>query len=351
MEMTAPFSASSNNMLLELHSMVTGNMWLDLIRKNGQFNLTTVYENWELNNSPEDKPDADHVVIRPDGKWRVVSDSTERRNVVCVTNGKTLDDLTACKENTDGCTKTSRYNWAAWSSCSESDELGYESASKSVCSCSTWNYCGDISHTAKTRRRSCNEQVNEPTSITIELGHSTRKEMITQKPVKVYKVEKCVGQDCSKEQLTTLRDSCESGWTMYKIENQYKCIKLVDSGSVPASEAKKQCKSEMAQVPAPITQQQFEDYASVFKPMNTDHARMWIGINDLKNEGTFININTGQSWTKPASVRSSIDGNDNNNYLSMGVDQTTGEPGLEDVDSDFSSTSLLCERDLGNRYI
>ena len=138
---------------------------------------------------------------------------------------------------------------------------------------------------------------------------------------------------------------------MYKIENQYKCIKLVDGGSVPASEAKKQCKSEMAQVPAPMTQQQFEDYASVFKPMNTDHARMWIGINDLENEGTFININTGQTWTKPASVRSSIDGNDNNNYLFMGVDQTTGEPGLEDVDSDFSSTSLLCERDLGNRYV
>ena len=166
--------------------------------------------------------------------------------------------------------------------------------------CST-NY---TSPAAKIRRKSCKQQVNEPTSITIEIGHSTSKDMITQKPVKLYKVEKCVGQDCSKEQLTTLSDSCESGWTMHKIVNKYKCIKLVDGGNVPASEAQQKCQSEMAQVPVPITQQQLEDYAAIFKPMNTGHPRMWIGINDLETEGTFININTGQTRTVPASVGS-----------------------------------------------
>ena len=349
MEMAAPFSASSNSMVLELHSMVTGNVWLDLIRQNGQFNLTTAYANWELNNSPEDKPEAEHVVIRSDGKWRVVSDSTERRNVVCVTNGKTIEDLTACHDNTNGCTKTSRYNWAAWSSCSKSDELGYQSAAKSVCSCPTWNYCDDISHTAKTRRKLCNEQVNEPTSITIEIGHSTRKDMITQKPVKVYKVEKCVGQDCSKEQLIMLQDSCESGWTMHKIENKYKCIKLVESGNSIASEAQQKCRSEMAQVPVPMNEKQFEDYGAVFKSMNTSLARMWIGINDVETEGTFINVNTGQTWTKPASVGSSIEGNDNHDYVFMSINRggIMGTVGLEDVVSSWSIAHLLCEKDLG----
>ena len=119
---------------------------------------------------------------------------------------------------------------------------------------------------------------------------------------------------------------------------------------MPASEAQQKCQSEMAQVPVPITQQQFEDYAAVFKPMNTGHARMWIGINDLETEGTFININTGQTWTKPASVHSSMEGNVNDHYVFMGVNPTTGAVSLEDVPSGYSSTHLLCERDLGTIY-
>ena len=92
MEMTAPFSDSSNNMMLELHSMATGMMWIDFVNKDGQFNLTTAYANWDTDHSPEDKSSGTHAVMRADGKWRVLSDPTERRNVVCIKNGKSLDD-------------------------------------------------------------------------------------------------------------------------------------------------------------------------------------------------------------------------------------------------------------------
>ena len=105
----------------------------------------------------------------------------------------------------------------------------------------------------ETKRQPCNHQVTQPTKMKIEIGHSTEATKLAQKPIKLSKIEKCDGLDCTKTHLATLVDACEEGWNLEIIGNRMECFKVVhrQTGSntdILATNALSKCQEEDIQV-------------------------------------------------------------------------------------------------------
>ena len=212
------------------------------------------------------------------------------------------------------------YNWGEWSTCSDASLIGFESVSGTSCICP--NDCDNT--VINKRRRVCQAKVTTPNSIRIELGNSS--DSMLGKSVELYKVDKLSGVG---ELITTLTDTCESGWTAHVIGEKVSCVK-VGSQTNDALTALANCQLLDARLPVPQTDAEIADLLEVMRRMDLTFSdmgdtsegwkKMWLGIKYVAGEDVYKDLMTGEIVTLPPSiVDNRINNSNGENYLSLHV--------------------------------
>ena len=134
--------------------------------------------------------------------------------------------------------------------------------------------------------------------------------------------------------IKTNNVGCKSGWTIYAIGGQVKCLKYI--GSYELQDAQSRCASLGASVPLPRNGNENEDYRVAFRELSP-YWDVALGLNDVATEGVWRD-NNGNRATYTNWWRGRPYDCYNMDYVSMDTDDGTW------LDEDaIWERSIVCE--------